>query len=98
MGAYPALKMVSHQKYLIESNGTAEIVLEAPQDVTVMANLRNKDGPLDQRYITIRQSGVYVYITVAAPTKGDYEVDIFSKRSYQQGSLAQAISYGFRVN
>jgi transglutaminase/protease-like cytokinesis protein 3 len=92
------LKLISHQKYLIESKGNTDIVLEAPEDVTLMASLGNMAGTLDPRLVTIRHNGQYVYITVAIPAKGDYELSIFSKRSVQRGSLPQAVSYGIRVN
>jgi transglutaminase/protease-like cytokinesis protein 3 len=93
-----AIQTVSHPKYLIESAGTTDIVLQAPGDVELMATLKTLAGTLDQNYVTLRQNGQYHYLRVVLPTKGQYELEVFSKRSLQQGPYGHAISYGLQFN
>lgn len=87
------LQMVSHPTHTIQAQGTAEVILKAPQDTIVSARLESASGLLDKSYTLVQREQNKILVNAAFPQAGTYELRIFSKNKAQDGSYPEAITY-----
>jgi transglutaminase/protease-like cytokinesis protein 3 len=92
------LDFVSHKTQLIQSNGRLDIILHAPTDTLISARLLSGSSRLDDSYTFVQRQENKIFVSVTAPSAGNYELAIFAKDKQDSGSYYQAISYNLQAS
>lgn len=89
------LKFVSHKKALIQANSYLKVILSAPRDVLIIANLLQDDIELKDLTFVQRNKDNYE-INVVFPYSGEYILRIFTKRKSDPGLYDWTLDYKIR--
>jgi transglutaminase/protease-like cytokinesis protein 3 len=91
------LQFISHKTQQIQANGRLDVILNAPADTLISAQLLSGSSRLDDSYTFVQRQGNRVVISTSAPKAGDYELAIFAKNKQDSGHYYQAISYNLQL-
>jgi transglutaminase/protease-like cytokinesis protein 3 len=92
------IDFVSHKTQQIQANGRLDVVLSAPTDTLVSAQLLSGSSRLDDSYTFVQRQGNNFVISATAPNSGNYELAIFVKNKQDSGNYYQAIAYNLRAD
>ncbi|MDM8546179.1 transglutaminase domain-containing protein [Candidatus Venteria ishoeyi] len=87
------LLLNSHYKYLIKTNDELTIILSAPDDVSLLAELEQYGKKLNKSFITIKKHGEKRYIQARLPYFGDYILRLFAKRYQDTENYKWVLDY-----
>jgi hypothetical protein len=87
------LSLVSHTGGIIKVAKDVEVVIGAPSDILVSANLMQGDTELPEYLTFVRRDGGNFIIQAALPQAGDYRLVIYSKPSSDPGLYQSSVEY-----
>jgi kyphoscoliosis peptidase len=86
----------SHASGLIEAAGRVTVRLRAPQDVLLLAALKQGGRALPKSAAFVQRDGAAVQVHVALPGPGRYTLRLFAKRAGAAGDYDWALDYQLR--
>jgi len=83
----------SHNKNTIQARKELTVVLTAPEDTLLLANLMLGSHKLPEDYTFVQRDGQDCFIHAQLPQKGDYILRVFAKKNGDPGSYGWAMDY-----
>jgi transglutaminase/protease-like cytokinesis protein 3 len=92
------LRFVSHNTHTITASGRVDIILEADEDTIITSELKQGGTSLEKTYTFEQKQNGKIFISVAFPLSGTYDLNIFSKKRHEAGAYSHAVSYKIIAN
>ena len=87
------LGFVSHERGSIETLGEVTILVSAPEDVLLMADLKRGDDRLAENLVFAQRKGHDYEIFIICPTAGEYALTLYTKRTGDEGMYRNTLEY-----
>ena len=87
------LELVSHHNYQITAQNRVDIQLQASQDIVAIAKLKQGTKEISETSTLANRQGDNLFISVAPPTAGIYDLTIYAKENHDSGQYAEVINY-----
>jgi len=91
------LKIKSHKKGEIISDGRLELILENPENAALIARLMKDSRYLGDHYSLVQNRNMETSIRVSFPEKGIYTLRLFARDRNEEGLYTWSMDYRIRV-
>ena len=92
------LSLASHQSHTIRAEKETEILLNVPENVTLISELSSQNSPLGDDYTLIQKRNNQTGIYVTLPSAGTYQLNIYANPKGKKGTFDHVISYRIIAN
>jgi hypothetical protein len=92
------VKIISHTKYIINTDNFLQIVFEAPQDIQIEAQIIFNITDLDKRFVFTQRENDLIRINAVFPYAETYTLRLFAKRKDEILPFKWILDYRVIVN
>jgi transglutaminase/protease-like cytokinesis protein 3 len=87
------IRLVNYPTNTIHADGQVNIILDIPDDVVIVSQLKQNGIPLAGTYTFEQKTNGQFVVSVGFPEAGEYELEIYSARENNSGIYRRALTY-----